>query len=210
MRIPNSKIKIMIVEDEVITARSEKQSLEELGYCVSFIAVSGEEAVKKAEEDKPNLVLMDIELKGKMDGIETAGIMRSRFDIPSIFVTAYADDKLLRKAKIVEPFGYLIKPFENKELLSNIEIALYKHRAENERKELIKKLQGSLAKVKLLSGLIPICANCKDIRDDEGDWQQIEDYIQTHTDAQFSHGICLKCSKKLYPEFYDKNDDTEK
>ena len=63
MRIPNSKIKIMIVEDEVITARSEKQSLEELGYCVSFIAVSGEEAVKKAEEDKPNLVLMDMQAK---------------------------------------------------------------------------------------------------------------------------------------------------
>ena len=197
-----SKIKIMIVEDEIITARDEKQTLEKLGYSVSAIVGSGEEAVKKAEEDRPDLVLMDIELSGKMDGIEAAGILHSRFDIPSIFVTAYADDKILERAKITEPFGYLIKPFENKELLSNIVMALYKHRAEMERKKLIQELQDSLAKVKLLSGLIPICANCKKIRDDKGYWNQIESYIKEHSEAVFSHGICPECLKKLYPEYY--------
>ncbi len=192
----------MIVEDEIITARDEKQTLEKLGYSVSAIVGSGEEAVKKAEEDRPDLVLMDIELSGKMDGIEAAGILHSRFDIPSIFVTAYADDKILERAKITEPFGYLIKPFENKELLSNIVMALYKHRAEMERKKLIQELQDSLAKVKLLSGLIPICANCKKIRDDKGYWNQIESYIKEHSEAVFSHGICPECLKKLYPEYY--------
>ncbi len=89
-------------------------------------------------------------------------------------------------------------------------MALYKSRAEKEREKLIQELQESLAKIKLLSGLLPICANCKDIRDDKGNWEKIESYIMNHSEAQFSHGICLKCSKKLYPEFHDENEDTGK
>ncbi len=205
-----SKIKIMIVEDEIIAAESEKRSLEELGYSVTSTVASGEKAIKKAEEDKPDLVLMDIELKGKMDGIEAAGIISSRFHIPSIFVTAYADDKILERAKITEPFGYIIKPFEKRELHSNIEMALYKNKAEEERKKLIKELQDSLAKVKQLTGLLPICANCKDIRNDKGYYEQIEKYISGHSDAEFSHGICPKCAKKLYPDIYDENENIGK
>ena len=205
-----SKIKIMIVEDEIIAAESEKRSLEELGYSVTSTVASGEKAIKKAEEDKPDLVLMDIELKGKMDGIEAAGIISSRFHIPTIFVTAYADDKILERAKITEPFGYIIKPFEKRELHSNIEMALYKNKAEEERKKLIKELQDSLAKVKQLTGLLPICANCKDIRNDKGYYEQIEKYISGHSDAEFSHGICPKCAKKLYPDIYDENENIGK
>ena len=201
LRNPKSEIKIMIVEDEIITAKSEKLSLEGLGYTVSATVTSGEEAVKKAEEDKPDLVLMDIELKGEMDGIEAAGIIRTRFDIPSIFVTAYADDKLLERAKITEPFGYIIKPFEKRELHCNIEIAVCKDKAEKDRKKLIQELRDSLAKAKLLNGLLPICANCKDIRNDKGYYEQIESYIRDHSEAEFSHSICPKCAKKLYPEF---------
>ena len=205
-----SKIKIMIVEDEIITAESEKQSLEELGYSVISAVASAEKAIKKAEEDKPDLVLMDIELKGEMDGVEAAGKIHSRFDIPSLFVTAYSDDKLLKRAKIAEPFGYIIKPFQKRELHSNIEMALYKNMAEKERKKLIKELQDSLAKVKQLTGLLPICANCKDIRNDKGYYEQIEKYISGHSDAEFSHGICPKCAKKLYPEIYDENENIGK
>jgi CheY-like chemotaxis protein len=205
-----SRTRIMIVEDEFIAARSEKRSLEELGYTVSAKVASGEEAVKKAEEDKPDLVLMDINLKGKMDGIEAAGIIRSRFDIPSIFVTAYSDAKLLERAKITEPFGYLIKPFENREILCNIEIALYKHRAETERKKLVQELKDSLAKIKFLSGMLPICANCKKIRDDNGYWEQIESYIEDRSEAVFSHSVCPECYKKLYPDLYPPNQDLKK
>lgn len=211
-----SKIKIMIVEDESIIARSEQESLEELGYSVSAKVVSGEEAVKKAKEDKPDLVLMDIGLKGKMDGIEAAGIIRNVFNIPSIFVTAYADDTLLNRAKITEPFGYILKPFEKRELHSNIEMALYKHKAEKRRRELektqeklIHKLQEALHRVKTLSGLLPICANCKDIRNDKGYYEQIESYISDHSEVEFSHGICPKCVKKYYPELYGENTDIE-
>tara|TARA_B100000315_G_scaffold149794_1_gene138496 strand:+ start:3198 stop:3881 length:684 start_codon:yes stop_codon:yes gene_type:complete len=206
LRKLTSKIKIMIVEDERIAAETVKRILKELEYSISSIEISGEDAVKKAEEDKPDLVLMDIELKGKMDGIEAAAIIRSRFDIPCIFVTAHADDKKLEQAKITEPFGYILKPFENKGLHCNIEIAICKDKAEKDRKKLIQELQDSLDKVKQLKGIVPICSNCKDIRDGEGNWHQIENYIETNSEAQFSHGICLKCSKKLYPEYIYENE----
>lgn len=164
---------------------------------------SGEKAIDKAEEDKPDLVLMDIVLKGKMDGIEAAEIIRSRFHITIIYLTAYGDDKFLTRAKITEPFGYLLKPFQEREIHISVEIALYKCSAEKKRKklkeekrELIKELDKTITKVKILSGLIPICASCKKIRNDNGFWLQLEEYIQEHSEAEFTHGLRPGCSKK--------------
>ena len=127
--------RILVVEDEVIVADDIRRSLKNLGYDVPSIASSGEAAIKKAEEHKPDLVLMDIMLHGKMDGIEAAGNIVSRFDIPVLYLTAYSDSKILERAKITEPFGYLIKPYKDRELEINIEIALYKHRIMKELKE---------------------------------------------------------------------------
>jgi PAS domain S-box-containing protein len=129
------KKQILIVEDERVSAEDIKMGLERLGYSVSGIAVSGDEAVKKAEETRPDLVLMDIVLKGEMDGIEAASAISSRFDIPVVYLTAHADKKTLERVKISEPFGYILKPFEDKELNSILEIALYKHRMERKLKE---------------------------------------------------------------------------
>src|SRR5574341_2598608 len=129
------KKRIMIVEDESIIADDLKENLQNLGYAVTSIASSGEEAIKKAEENKPDLVLMDIMLEGEMDGIEAAGQIRFRFNIPIVYLTAYSDEKLLERAKITEPFGYIIKPFNERELHTNIEIALYKHEVEKKLKE---------------------------------------------------------------------------
>lgn len=125
--------KIMIVEDEWITAEDIKTSLQSLGYCVTSISPSGDEAIQNAEKDKPDLVLMDIVLQGEKDGIETANEIRSRFHIPIIYLTAYADDKVLERAKITEPFGYIVKPFLNEDLKIAIELALYKHKTEKEK-----------------------------------------------------------------------------
>lgn len=124
------KVKILVVEDSKSTANLIKMSLEKLGYAVSATVGSGEEAIKKTEENNTDLVLMDIILEGEMDGIEAANIIHSRFDIPVIYITALADKNMLKRAKITEPFGYLIKPFKEQELYSNIEIALYKHKTE--------------------------------------------------------------------------------
>ena len=88
---------------------------------------------------------------------------------------------------------------------SSIEIALVKHRAAKEREKLIAQLERALLQVKKLSGLLPICASCKKIRDDQGGWQQIEDYIATHSEADFSHSICPACARKLYPEIFPED-----
>jgi CheY-like chemotaxis protein len=104
-----AKTRIMIVEDEWVVANDLKASLERLGYDVYSIALSAEEAIKEAEQKKPDLVLMDVVLPGEMDGIKTAHEIGSRFDIPVIYLSAYADEDKLKRAKITEPFAYLIK-----------------------------------------------------------------------------------------------------
>ena len=125
----------MIVEDEIIVAEHIRRSLLKLGYSVSAVASSGEKAIKEVEEKCPDLVLMDIVLQGEMNGIEAAKQICSRFDVPVIYLTAYSDEKILEQAKITQPFGYIIKPFSERELHINVEIALYKHKKERELKE---------------------------------------------------------------------------
>ena len=112
------KTQIMVVEDESIVAKDIEMSLHKLGYHVCSLASSGEEAIRKAEEDKPDLVLMDIVLQGEMSGVEAAGQIRYQIDIPVIYLTAYEDKETLNNAKITEPFGYMIKPFETSYLKS--------------------------------------------------------------------------------------------
>jgi len=118
---------VLVVEDEGIVAMHIENILKSLGYTVSGTVSSGEEAIETAKNFRTDLVLMDIVLKGKMDGIEAADHIRNNFDIPVIFLTAYGDESTLHRAKITEPYGYLLKPFKERELHIAIEIALYKH-----------------------------------------------------------------------------------
>jgi len=166
-----AKSRIMIVEDEWTVAEEIKMVLQGMDYDVTSMSSSGEEAVQNAEKDKPDLVLMDIVLEGEMDGIAAANEIRSRFNIPIIFLTAYTDDKILERASITGPFGYIVKPFINEDLKISIEIALYKFRMERERKRFIEELQGALPKITSLSGLLPVCPSCKKVRDADGDWK---------------------------------------
>lgn len=130
--MPNAKI--MIVEDEWITAEDIKMRLQALGYTVTSLSSTGNEAVQRVKEDKPDLVLMDIVLKGEMDGIEAASQIRSCLDTPIIYLTAYADEKTLERAKVTRPSGYIVKPFIDEDLKIAIELALYKHKSEEESK----------------------------------------------------------------------------
>jgi PAS domain S-box-containing protein len=126
---------ILIVEDEIIIAEDLQRKLKTMGYDVPVIVSSGEETIKMIKENNPDLVLMDIVIHGEMDGIETAEQILSLFDIPVVYLTAFADEKTLERAKITEPFGYLIKPFKERELQITIEIALYKHEMERRLKQ---------------------------------------------------------------------------
>jgi len=130
-----NKPRILIVEDEAIVANDIQMRLKKLGYIPCAIASSGEEAIQKAAKMQPNLVLMDIVLKGQMNGIEAAQEIRERFGIPVVYLTAYADEKTLTRAKVTEPLGYILKSFGEGELHSSIEIALYKHEVEKKLKE---------------------------------------------------------------------------
>lgn len=123
-------VKILVVEDEGIIGLNIKKKLKSFGYTVPAIVATGEEAIKMAEITFPDLILMDVRLKGDMNGVETAEKIRKNFDIPVIYLTAYSDDEVLEKAKKTEPYGYIVKPFKADDLRSNIEIALYRHKTE--------------------------------------------------------------------------------
>lgn len=191
--------KILVVEDESIIAMDIQLSLQNLGYDVPCVASTGEEAIAKVSKYRPDLILMDINLEGEMNGIEAAVIIRSRFKVPVVFLTAFADSKTLESAKKAEPLGYITKPFSDTDIRVAVEMALYKAKMEAEMRRLIIELQEALATVKTLSGLIPICAWCKNIRDDEGYWQQVEQYIAKHSNAEFTHGMCPACMEKYAP-----------
>ena len=129
------RAKILIVEDEIIVADDIKNNLEKHGYKIASLAASGEKALQIAEKENPDLVLMDIVLKGELDGINAADQIRKQFGIPVIFLTAYSNNEIFQSAKITEPFGYITKPFDTKQLILNIEIALYKSEMEEELKK---------------------------------------------------------------------------
>lgn len=120
--------KILIVEDERITAEDLRDILTDLGYTVLAAVSSGADAIARAEQDRPDLALMDIRIKGDMDGTETARVLRERFNVPLVYLTAHADTATLARAKLAEPMGYITKPFQEAELQASIEIALHKHR----------------------------------------------------------------------------------
>jgi PAS domain S-box-containing protein len=126
---------IFIVEDEAIVANDLRETLSTLGYQVAGIAASGETALERIRNSRPDLVLMDIHLSGSMDGIEAAGTIHDSLEIPVIFMTAYADQELLDRAKLTEPFGYLVKPYQERELQSVIQMALYKHKMDRRVRE---------------------------------------------------------------------------
>ncbi len=127
-----SKPHILLVEDESIVAMDMSRRLISLGYSSVEYVATGEEAVAYASEHKPDLILMDIHLKGKMDGIRAAELIRQQTDIPFIYITAYSDEKTLARAKVTEPFGFISKPFQEREVRSSVEIALYKHAIQKE------------------------------------------------------------------------------
>jgi CheY-like chemotaxis protein len=185
--------RILVVEDEQIVAMDLEQCCHDLGHTVVASASSADEALVFVREHDPELVLMDINLRGTISGIEAASIIRERFQKPVIFITAYDDEATILKARVAEPYGYLLKPFDGRELGAAIQMALYRHEMELERDRLKRELEAAIAEVKTLRGLMPICAQCKKVRDDNGYWQRIESYLQTNTQVRLTHGFCPDC-----------------
>jgi len=120
--------KILIVDDEVVVAEAIRRQLRSLGYLVVGVVATGTEAVQLAGDHRPDLILMDIKLKGPIDGIEAAGTIQSRYGIPVIYLTAFSDEETLERARPTLPLAYLIKPFVSSDLRAAVELALFRHR----------------------------------------------------------------------------------
>jgi DNA-binding response OmpR family regulator len=175
------------------------------------VAQSGEEALKWVNDLAPDIILLDVMMPG-LDGFETCRHLKASEatrEIPIIFMTALAD--LENKLKGFEAGGvdYVTKPLEHQEVVARLNTHLTIRRLQQSLEEnnielqaKNEQLQQALDQVKTLSGLLPICANCKKIRDDQGYWQDVAVYIRDHSEVEFTHGICPDCMQTLYPDFY--------
>lgn len=179
------KTSVLIVEDENIVAKDIQHSLKKLGYEIIGTCAKGEDAMDMAESKKPDVVLMDIMLRGDVSGIEAAEYVRQKLNIPVIFLTAYADSSTLAKAKITEPHGYIIKPFKEIDLQTTIEIALYRHEKGKEMKK-ERDFLYSLVEAKSTKETIFVKSNLKLVKIHSKEIFYIEalkDYVIIHTKA---------------------------
>jgi response regulator RpfG family c-di-GMP phosphodiesterase len=194
---------ILIVDDEPGNIEILSETLGD-NYEILF-AVSGREALEIAKRKIPDMIILDI-IMPAMSGYEVLRNLKLNQllkEIPIIFITALGEEDQETRGLAMGAVDYISKPF-------NITIVKLRVKTQLElklqRDVLIQRneeLQKALAQIKTLSGLLPICASCKKIRDDQGYWTQLEHYISEHSEAVFTHGCCPECMKKLYPEIYE-------
>jgi AmiR/NasT family two-component response regulator len=196
--MPTAPRKLLVVEDEPFIAEDIGLILRKLGFDVVGIVDNGADAVREAQRLNPDLVLMDVQLNGPMDGTEAARQIRATSGRPIIFLTGHSDPNVLKRAKETEPYGYILKPFTHRELMVQIEMALYRHQMETERAQLRHELEIAHENLRTLRGLLPLCAGCKKIREDDGYWSKLEDYFAEHANVEFTHGFCPDCESHLY------------
>ena len=214
-------MRILIVDDTRDNQVILRAFLESAGYRDIVAVNSAAEAFRLLGIDAPitvepeiELILMDIMMPG-ISGIEACRRIKATErvkDVPVIMITAKSEPQDLEQAFAAGAMDYMTKPVKKIELLARVRSALALKQAMDGRKareeDLARKnheLEHTLSEIKVLRGLIPICAACKKIRDDQGYWQQLETYIGQRSEAQFSHGICVDCMTKLYPEFVPRS-----
>ncbi|MBI9092091.1 MAG: response regulator [Desulfobacterium sp.] len=205
MSIPRGDI--LVVDDTKENLSVLVETLGKEGYTVRP-ALSGKIALTAAQKQLPDLVLLDI-IMPDMGGYQVCEAFKSDpllKEIPIIFISALSDVTDKVKGFSAGGVDYICKPFHTEELLARVETHISLRRLKKDLEARNKKLQLALDEIKTLRGIIPICAHCKKIRDDQGYWEQLETYLHEHSHAKFSHGICPECIKTHYPEIHDKAD----
>jgi PleD family two-component response regulator len=196
---------VLVVDDQPKNIRLVEGIL--TGQEISIVsAQNGKLAVEKALEIKPDLILLDVVMP-EMDGYEACKKIKAipeTADIPIIFITAKGEYRDVLEGFRSGAVDYVTKPFNSEELLARVRTHLELKQNRDRLQQIVRQLEDALYEVKRLSGLLPICAKCKKIRNDAGYWQQIEDYISHHSEAQFTHGICPDCIDELYPHMAGK------
>ncbi len=208
-------VRVLIAENDYLVSKMIEGLLEKVGYTTVGVAADGLETVEMTRSLRPDIVLMDIKMP-VMDGIEATRHIYESCPTPVVILSAYDMPELLERASMAGVGAYLVKPPNRREIERAIAIAMARfddvmelrrlnaelQTINQEREKLILELKDTLGKIKTLSGLLPICASCKKIRDDQGYWHQVEVYMRDHSEAKFTHGLCPDCKKKLYPEVF--------
>ena len=199
----DTQVKVLIAEDNFLVGEMIQGVAEDAGCVVVGRATDGRQAVEMTTELHPDVVLMDIRMPD-LDGIEAAEIIQIRCPTPVVILTAYDTPEMVKAAGAAGVGAFLAKPPKARELGQAIVIAkarfgdlLSLRRTNDALQRRTKELEEALAKIKTLRGLIPICASCKKIRSDKGFWQQLEDYLTEHSEADFTHGICPECLEQM-------------
>jgi PleD family two-component response regulator len=193
---------VLIVDDVLMNIEILSQALGS-EYEILF-AMSGQEGLDIARSQHPDLILLDI-MMPETDGYDVCVQLKADGTtnvIPIIFVTALSGEEDEAQGLEIGAIDYITKPFSPTIVRARVKNHLKLRRVEQQREKLILELEDAISKVRTLTGLIPICSSCKNIRNDEGYWTLLETYLEEHSDAAFSHGICPKCAQKLYPEYY--------
>ena len=205
MSYRNEDIGILIVEDDDMIREVIRGTLKVLGYNIVGEATDGIQAVEMTKSLQPHAVVMDIKMPN-MDGLEATRRIYECCPRPVVLITAYETPELVKKASAAGVGAYLVKPPRANEMERAITIAMARFDDMMALRRLNSELQKALTEIKTLQGLIPICASCKMVRDDQGYWTQVEVYIRDNTEAEFSHGMCPDCMEKLYGEYLDEEE----
>jgi len=193
-------LKVLIAEDQEFINKMIQYEMEGIGHTVIGQALNGRQAVELTAVLRPDVVLMDIEMP-EMDGLEAARLIKEKYPCPVVLLTSHDDPEMVRRASQVGVGAYLLKPPGVEEIERALIMAVARFADLMELRRLNNELKIALDNVKVLSGLLPICANCKKIRDDKGYWEAVDGYFTKHSDVHFTHGICPDCIEKFYPEY---------
>jgi|SRR5438477_5543883 len=190
-------MKVLIAEDDAVSRRLLHAGLARWGYEI-LVAGDGTEAWRMLHQERPALLILDWLMPG-MDGLEICRKARALPNFQSAYIILLTGRST--KEDIIQGLDagaddYIIKPFDPGELRARISVGLRVAQLQLNLADRVRELEDALAKVKTLSGMLPICASCKKIRDDKGYWMQIESYVRDHSEAEFSHGVCPECAKK--------------
>lgn len=202
--------RVLVVEDDFLVGQMIQGLLEELGYNLVGKALDSYQAIEMTQRLQPDVILMDIGM-ADVDGIQTTRQIQASHPTPVVVLTAYETPELVEQATLAGIGAYLVKPPRARDVERAIIVAMARFndmlelRSLNEELEAHnRELQEALAQARILRGLLPMCASCKQIRDDQGYWYKVEDYLESHSEAEFTHGLCPDCSRRLYPQLYEE------
>lgn len=197
----SAEIKILVADDDPHILAGTARMIEKSGYRV-FTASDGASALEAVKTVRPDLVLTDVVMPG-IEGPDLCRRIKEDPDLKGIYVVLTSGSRVESEHQAdgldSGADGYIVRPLPNREFLSRVNAMVRILKAERERDRLIDELKNALSELKRLSGLLPICSNCKKIRDDKGYWNQLESYISERSEALFSHSICPECAEILYP-----------